>query len=726
MKFTDGYWLHRKGFSALHPRDVSDVVTDARTLTVYAPTKRINSRGDALNLPQLTVTFDAPLPDVIGVTIEHFQGAVDNGPHFEINRSGPAPTFSRDAGTASITSGNLTARVSTTGDWGVDFLGNGGLLTSSTPRSVGVITDDGGRSFVHEQLSLGVGTNVYGLGERFGAFVKNGQSIDIWNEDGGTSSDLAYKNIPFFMTNDGYGVFVNHPEKVSFEVGSEVVSRTQFSVEGQKLQYFIIHGPTPKEIMRRYTELTGRPARIPAWSYGLWLSTSFTTDYDEATVNSFIDGMDQRNLPLSVFHFDCHWMRSFHWSDFIWDPATFPDPEGMLARLHDRGLKVCVWINPYIAQRSYLFREGLERGYLVKRPDGSVWQWDMWQAGMGLVDFTNPDAVLWYQDKLRALLGQGVDSFKTDFGERIPTDVAWHDGSDPQKMHNYYAQLYNRTVFDLLSKELGAGEAVVFARSATAAGQTMPVHWGGDCESTFAAMAESLRGGLSLAASGFSFWSHDIGGFEGTPEPEIFKRWIAFGLLSSHSRLHGSNSYRVPWLVDEESVDVLRQFTEQKMRLMPYLAKSAEESYTEGIPLMRPLFMEFPEDPGCAHLDRQYMLGPDLLVAPVMDPSGTVSFYLPEGTWTHLRSGEQLAGPRWHRKAYSVMEAATWVREGAVLPLGTVTDRPDYDWAGNVEFKAFAAPDGARRITVPSPDGSWTEFEVTVRDGAVRAASARQ
>ena len=726
MKFTDGYWLHRKGFSALHPRDVSDVVTDGRTLTVYAPTKRINSRGDALNLPQLTVTFDAPLPDVIGVTIEHFQGAVDNGPHFDINRSGPAPTFSRDAGTAGITSGNLTARVSTTGDWGVDFLGSGRLLTSSTPRSVGVITDDGGRSYVHEQLSLGVGTNVYGLGERFGAFVKNGQSIDIWNEDGGTSSDLAYKNIPFFMTNDGYGVFVNHPEKVSFEVGSEVVSRTQFSVEGQKLQYFIIHGPTPKDIMRRYTELTGRPARIPAWSYGLWLSTSFTTDYDEATVNSFIDGMDQRALPLSVFHFDCHWMRSFHWSDFIWDPATFPDPEGMLARLHDRGLKVCVWINPYIAQRSYLFREGLERGYLVKRPDGSVWQWDMWQAGMGLVDFTNPDAVIWYQDKLRALLGQGVDSFKTDFGERIPTDVAWHDGSDPQKMHNYYAQLYNRTVFDLLSKEFGAGEAVVFARSATAAGQTMPVHWGGDCESTFAAMAESLRGGLSLAASGFSFWSHDIGGFEGTPEPDIFKRWIAFGLLSSHSRLHGSNSYRVPWLVDEESVDVLRQFTEQKMRLMPYLAKSAEESYAEGIPLMRPLFMEFPEDPACAHLDRQYMLGPDLLVAPVMDPSGTVSFYLPEGTWTHLQSGEQLAGPRWHRKAYSVMEAATWVREGAVLPLGTVTDRPDYDWAENVEFKAFAAPEGARRIAVPSPDGSWTEFEVTVHDGAVRAASARK
>ena len=505
---------------------------------------------------------------------------------------------------------------------------------------------------------------------------------------------------------------------MSFEIGSEVVSRTQFSVEGQKLQYFVIHGPTPKEILRRYTELTGRPARVPAWSYGLWLSTSFTTDYDEKTVMSFIDGMAERKLPLSVFHFDCHWMRAFHWSDFIWDPATFPDPEGMLRRLHERGLKVCVWINPYIAQRSHLFREGAELGYLVKRADGSVWQWDMWQAGMGLVDFTNPDAVTWYQDKLRTLLDQGVDSFKTDFGERIPTDVLWHDGSDPQRMHNYYAQLYNRAVFDLLTKELGEGQAVLFARSATAGGQQFPVHWGGDCESTFSAMSESLRGGLSLASSGFAFWSHDIGGFEGTPDPELFKRWIAFGLLSSHSRLHGSGSYRVPWLVDDESSDVLRHFTELKMRLMPYLLSAAEDAHQTGTPLMRPMFLEFPDDPACAHLDRQYMLGSELLVAPVMGSGGSVDFYLPEGTWTHLESGGQLSGPCWHNKEFTVMEAPVYVRQGAVLPLGTVSDRPEYDWANELEIKAFAAPDGhCRTVTVPNADGGFARFEVTVEAG---------
>ncbi|MDF9278773.1 alpha-xylosidase [Arthrobacter sp. EH-1B-1] len=726
MKFTDGYWMYRKGLAALHPRDISDVVATDSGLEIYAPTQRINARGDALNCPQLTVSFSSPLEGVIGVTIEHFQGALDPNPRFELQDAHPAVNVAVNETHATLTSGALTASVSLSGDWTVDFTGDGKLLTSSVPRSVGFITDDAGRAFVHEQLTLGVGTNVYGLGERFGAFVKNGQSVDVWNEDGGTSSDLAYKNVPFFLTNSGYGVFVNHPERVSFEIGSEVVSRAQFSVEGQKLQYFVIYGPSPKEILRRYTELTGRPSRIPAWSYGLWLSTSFTTDYDEDTVMSFIDGMAERNLPLSVFHFDCHWMRAFHWSDFVWDPATFPDPEGMLRRLHERGLKVCVWINPYIAQRSHLFREGRELGYLVQRADGSVWQWDLWQAGMALVDFTNPDAVLWYQDKLRTLLGQGVDSFKTDFGERIPTDVVWHDGSNPQRMHNYYTQLYNEAVFQLLEKELGVGEAVLFARSATTGGQKLPVHWGGDCESTFAAMSESLRGGLSLASSGFAFWSHDIGGFEGTPEPEMFKRWIAFGLLSSHSRLHGSNSYRVPWLVDEESVDVLRHFTELKMHLMPYLAGAAEEAYSSGTPVMRPMFLEFPADQGCAHLDRQYMLGSSLLVAPVLEAGGEHSFYLPEGTWTHLESGDTLEGPRWHSRSFSVMEAPVFVRPGTILPLGSVSNRPDYDWAANVEFSAFAVEEGHRsRVEVPSPDGSSTTYEVTAAEGGVSAVVVR-
>jgi len=731
MKFTDGYWLPAPGVQILRPADVVDVRADDDTLTLWSSTAPVTTRGDTLNRPLVTVTFTSPMEDVIGVRIEHFQGGVDPGPHFELASSSPDVKVEVDEGsaTASLHSGSLTATVRTSGPWGVDLTAAGRSLTSSSARSIGIITDGDGRSYVHEQLGLGVREHVYGLGERFGAFVKNGQSVDIWNADGGTSSEQAYKNVPFYLSDAGYGVFVDHPGHVSFEVGSEAVSRTQFSVEGQVLQYYVIHGPTPKDVLRRYTAMTGRPARLPAWSYGLWLSTSFTTSYDEDTVMSFVDGMAERGLPLSVFHFDCFWMRAFHWSDFVWDPATFPDPEGLLERLHAKGLKVCVWINPYIAQRSVLFEEGKAAGYLVTRADGSVWQTDQWQAGMGLVDFTNPDAAAWFAGHLRRLLGQGVDAFKTDFGERIPTDVVWHDGSDPERMHNYYTHLYNRCVFDLLTAERGEGEAVLFARSATAGGQQFPVHWGGDCESTFVSMAESLRGGLSLASSGFGFWSHDIGGFEGTPDPAVFKRWLAFGLLSSHSRLHGSDSYRVPWAFDDEAVDVTRRFTHLKNQLMPYIARLGLEAHTDGIPVMRPMVLEFPDDPAAATVDTQYMLGPDLLVAPVFTAGGEVDVYLPAGTWTSLLTGEEVEGSRWVRERHGFDSLPLYVRAGAVLPFGAQVDRPDYAWADGVTLRLYRFADGAStRVVVPALDGGeGATFDVQRRGGElrVRARGAR-
>ncbi|TDB87742.1 alpha-xylosidase [Actinomadura sp. 7K534] len=698
MKFSDGYWMMRDGVHASHPVEVLDVETGQGSFTVYAPVQRIRHRGDLLRGPVVTMTCDSPMPDVIGVTLTHFAGERRRGPDFEL-AADPAGEVSVDDGAATLTSGALSVRVGREGEWGVDFLADGRRLTGSAPKAQAVIDTDDGRHYVREQLDLGVDHFVYGLGERFGPLVKNGQSVDIWNADGGTASEQAYKNVPFFLTNAGYGVFVHHPGRVSFEVASEAVARTQFSVEGQSMRYFVIYGPTPKEILRKYTALTGRPARLPDWSYGVWLSTSFTTSYDEETVTSFIDGMASRDLPLSVFHFDCFWMREYQWCDFEWDPRVFPDPEGMLRRLRERGLRVCVWINPYIGQRSPLFEEGRARGYLLKRPNGDVWQWDKWQPGLAVVDFTNPEAREWYAGKLDALLDMGVDSFKTDFGERIPTDVVYHDGSDPERAHNYYTYLYNQTVFDLLRKRRGEGEAVVFARSATAGGQRFPLHWGGDSESTFEAMGESLRGGLSLGMSGFGYWSHDIGGFEGTPDPALFKRWIAFGLLSSHSRLHGSHSYRVPWLFDEESVDVLRDFTRLKMRLMPYLSAAARQAYEEGLPMMRAMVVEFPDDPACTHLERQYMLGGDLLVAPVFTADGEISYYVPEGRWTHYLTGERVEGGRWVRERHGFGSVPLLVRPGAVVPEGAVQDRPDYDHADGVTLRVYEPSDGTTVTT---------------------------
>jgi alpha-D-xyloside xylohydrolase len=399
-------------------------------------------------------------------------------------------------------------------------------------------------------------------------------------------------------------------------------------------------------------------------------------------------------------------MKEFHWCDFEWDQRMFPDPAAMLKRLKDRGLHICVWINPYIAQRSPLFAEGMRQGYLLKKPDGDVWQTDQWQPGMGIVDFTNPAARQWFGDKLRALIDMGVDCFKTDFGERIPTDVAYFDGSDPAKMHNYYTYLYNKTVFEVLRERRGDGEAVVFARSATTGSQQFPVHWGGDCESTFDSMAESLRGGLSLGLSGFGFWSHDIGGFEGTPPGDVYKRWIAFGLLSSHSRLHGDQSYRVPWLFDEEAVDVLRLFTKLKCRLMPYLYAQALEAARKGAPLMRAMMLEFPDDPTCDYLDRQYMLGESLLVAPVFSHDGVVAYYLPAGRWTNFFTGEVVEGPGWVRETHGFESLPLMVRPNSVLAVGSHEDRPDYDYGEGVTLQVYELADGKSvAAVIPSVAG---------------------
>ena len=398
-------------------------------------------------------------------------------------------------------------------------------LTGHGYRSIGLVSDcripgyrveDGLYSqrnrYILLELDIAVHEKLYGLGERFGPFVKNGQTVEIWNEDGGTSSELTYKNIPFYISSRGYGVFINNPGKVMLELQSESTTRVNIAVQGEELQYMIVAGATPKEILSRYTALTGRPGLPPAWSYGLWLTTSFTTSCDEKTVTSFLDGLQERKIPLGVFHFDSFWMKAFQWCDFQFNPEVFPDVEAYLQRLKDRGLKTCAWINPYVGQASPLFKEGKTKGYFVMRadrPTATVWQWDNWQAGMALVDFTNPDACKWYSSQLARLIAMGIDSFKTDFGERIPfnpTQVRYHDGSDPVRMHNYYAFVYNKVVFETLQS--AGKEGCLFARAASAGSQRFPVHWGGDPESTFEAMAETLRGGLSLALSGFGFWAH--------------------------------------------------------------------------------------------------------------------------------------------------------------------------------------------------------------------------
>lgn len=718
MKFTNGYWLLRDEMKAAYAVEYGSHRIYGQELTMYLPCSHIVDRGSCLNIPLLTVTLSSPMDGVIKVSAVHHDGAVYNGPFAKIYTGDAHVRIEENEEQLIYQTGSLKAVIDKAPNgYKMAFYEGDTFLTESSFRNLAYMQNTKtGKNYMLEQMFLDVDEYVYGLGERFTPFVKNGQVVEMWNEDGGTASEIAYKNIPFYVTNKGYGILVDNEGDVAYEIASEKVERIQFSVEGERLDYYVISGKTPMGTVEKYTDLTGKPALPPAWSFGLWLTTSFTTNYDEATTSSFIQGMADREIPLHVFHFDCYWMDAYEWCNFEWDPATFPDPKGMLKRYHDRGLHICVWINPYIGQKSCLFKEGKENGYLVKKKDGSVWQTDLWQPGMALVDFTNPDAVAWYQGKLKTLLDMGVDCFKTDFGERIPVkDIMYFDHSDPVKMHNYYTYLYNQAVFELLERERGTGEAVLFARSATVGGQQFPAHWGGDCSASYVSMAETLRGGLSLSLGGFGFWSHDISGFESTAPADIYKRWCQFGLLSSHSRLHGSSSYRVPWLFDDEACEILKEFVNLKCRLMPYLYGQAVRSHTEGRPVLRPMVLDFPQDRACDTLDRQYMFGDSLLVAPIFKENGEVQYYLPEGTWYNLITEKEVTGGKWQKEMHNYHSLPLMVRPNSILPLGNNDQRPDYDYEDGVTLVVSAFDEGAEAsVEIPDLSGE-TVMKVTAK-----------
>ena len=670
MKFLNGGWLVKDGFSVKYAANIYTANIEPKKLTLFCPFgSPIYNAGMTLDGGILTIEVTSPREDVITTKLINFKKDRSNCPKFGLNETDPDVEIDETDDKWTFTSGRLTLEIAKGETIDFKYLYDGKVIAHSGWRAKGLVTDPEGQLHVSEQLDLGVGEKIYGLGERFTNFIKNGQTVDIWNEDGGTGTEQAYKNIPFYLSNRKYGLFVDNPGKVSFEVGSEKVSRVQFSVPGEEMSYSVVGGENLKAILNTYTDLTGKAPLVPDWSYGLWLSTSFTTDYDEKTVLEFVDGMAERNIPLSVFHFDCRWMKELEWCNFDWDKSKFPDPEGLLKKLHDRGLKICVWINSYIGQKSPLFEEGAKNGYFIKNEDGSVWQWDKWQAGMAIVDFTNPEATKWYQGYLKKLVAMGVDCFKTDFGERIPTEgVKYYDGSDPELMHNYYTYLYNKAVYDVLIETKGADEAILFARSATVGGQQFPVHWGGDCSSNYPSMAESLRAGLSFGMSGFGYWSHDIAGFEDQASPDLYKRWTQFGLLSSHSRYHGSTAYKVPWLYGDEAVDVAREFTELKLQLKPYLLKMAQETHETGVPMMRAMVLEFPDDPTCEDIDTQYMLGDDLLVAPVFREDGVARFYVPDdGTgqaWTNIITDTAYEPGKWYTEQYDYHTLPVLARPG--------------------------------------------------------------
>lgn len=564
----------------------------------------------------------------------------------------------------------------------------------------------------HESFAAAPDEAFSGFGESFTRLDKRGQRPLMWNFDAfGAESQRAYKNIPLYVSSRGYGVLVDSGAPLEFDVCQSTHSVVQILVPDDVMDYYVMAGPAPSEVLDRYDRLTGRPSLPPKWAFGTWISSGFCVDSRERVL-ARARTIRERGIPCDVLHLDTYWQSDGHWSDMRWDPVNFPDPEGMLAELAEMGFKVCLWMNPYISHLSPAFREAADAGYLLRDPQGEAYVADCWHGSFpacGIVDFTHPGAVEWFKGLLRPLLRQGVAAFKTDFAEGVPADAVAANGMSGTDLHNVYTLLFNDAVVDV-TREVN-GHELVWARSSYLGGQRHSAQWGGDTYTSYAAMGSTIRGGLAHGLSGVPFWSHDAGGFTGRPADDLYVRWTQFGALSPLLRLHGTTT-REPWEfpeVEEQAVAALRL----RYRLMPYLYSAAVEAARTGAPMMRALCVDHPDDPVAWQADLQYLLGHDLLVAPMTGPEGVRQVYLPRGRWVDYWTGEVLDGARYVRVAKPLGQIPLFARYGALIPVQEQRDTVDVP--AEIALVAFGSGGGSAEIH----DADGVTVAVATRDGDV-------
>jgi alpha-D-xyloside xylohydrolase len=588
-------------------------------------------------------------------------------------------------GTVRISAGPVTAEINLD-PWHLRFVDGDGRTLLEEDRgerdiSGRVRTLPFGRSLVggevaayHESFVAPAQERFVGLGEKFTRLDKRGQRALMWNFDAfGSESDRSHKVVPLYLSNRGYGVLVDSGMPVEFDMGQSTHSCVQIVVPDDLIDYYVLAGPAPADVLRRYNRLTSAPLLPPKWAFGTWISSGFFVDTQEHVL-ARAESIRSRGIPCDVLHLDCYWQVDGHWSDLRWDATTFPDPEGMLRDLRQQGFQVCLWINPYVSHLGPRFQEAADRGYFLTKADGSTYVADVWHGSYpacGIIDFTNPAAVEWFADDLRALLRQGVAVFKTDFAEGVPADAVAHNGMRGVELHNVYTLLFNDIVSDV-TREI-AGHGMVWARSSFLGGQRHSAQWSGDVNASYPGMASTLRGGLSHGLSGVPFWSHDAGGFNGTPTPDLYVRWSQFGALSPLLRLHGTTS-RLPWDFPADAERLATEALRLRYTLMPYLYSAAVESARTGVPMLRALLVDTPHDPAAWTAEFEYLLGPDLFVAPMVDPSGEREVYLPHGSWLDHRTGEPHEGGRYLRITRALDEIPLFVRENALI---TVTGPVD-------------------------------------------------
>lgn len=580
-------------------------------------------------------------------------------------------------------------------------------------------TPTAGHRLSTEVFSIGDGECVYGFGEQFGRLDKVGRTIDVDMEEAlGTVTPRAYKNVPFWVTTAGWGVFANHDARLTAWIGSRSAPQLQVAVDDDWFDAFV-HVGDVRAVLEAHTALTGRPNVPPDWSFGFWQSKiSYSSAAETLEVAR---RMRAEDLPFDVLHLDTHWFRSDWLCDLEFDPVRFPDPAGYLGAMADMGVKVSLWQLPYLPEGSALFDELAAVDGFVRRDDGSIYDVGLcfspdWEGGrVGCIDFSNPAAVEVHQRWLGRLLDLGVRAIKVDFGEQAPVDGVYHDGTPGHRMHNRYPLLYNRAVAE--ATHARTGEWIIWARSATAGSQRYPLHWGGDSSAGWDNLFADVAGGLSLGLCGFPFWSMDIGGFLGEPDDELLVRWLQAGLFLSHSRIHGFGNRE---LYDRgATTDLARDLLHLRYRLLPYLLGQAHLSAGAGVPLARALVIDHPDDPGTWHVSDQWLLGDDLLVAPVADPAGNRRVYLPEGEWVHWFTGERHRGPCWLDTHSPIEEFPLYQRAASLVPLGPVVPHVG---ARPTDVLALRSGDPSVRSDwrgVARVDGAPVTITTTVDDPAV-------
>ena len=569
---------------------------------------------------------------------------------------------------------------------------NQGSYTPVLPFSYMQRSTDMSKSFA-ASFTLSPDERIFGCGESFSRLDKRGQKIVLWTDDAnGVQNPEMYKPIPFFMSSNGYGMFMHTSSPITCDIGASFNEVNTLMIGDDELDLFIFIG-SPKEILNEYTNITGKSPMPPLWSFGLWMSR--ITYSSEKQVRDVSAELIQNRIPADVIHLDVGWFETDWRSDFKFSTSRFANPSKMISDLKKAGHRISLWQLPYFVPKNKLYGEIINKGLFVKDGKGNSPYED------AIIDFSNPAAVNWYQNHIDTLLKMGVSAIKVDFGEAAPPYGLYHSGRTGFYEHNLYPLRYNKAIADITKKV--TGDNIIWARSAWAGSQRYPIHWGGDAENTSNAMLATLRGGLSFGLSGFAFWSHDIGGFvQKTPE-DLYRRWTPFGFLTSHTRTHGAPP-KEPWAYSKSFLDEFRLSDEMKYKLMPYVYAQAKDCSERGLPMVRALFVEFPDDPGAWLVEDEYLFGSDILVAPFFqDNVYERDVYLPRGRWINYQSGE-MYNSGWNHIKGGKIAAVILIRDGTAIPnIKLAQSTKDMDW-GNIEWVVYNTESTAAKglICLPS------------------------